>query len=78
MAAFADYRVDEEMMAEAGIGGKAAWFMHCLPASRGAEVTDGVIDAETSLVYDQAENRMHVQNGLLVRLLGGKGVGTGH
>jgi len=77
MAAFADYRVDEEMMAEAGRGGKAAWFMHCLPAHRGAEVTDGVIDAEGSLVYDQAENRMHVQNALLVTLIG-KGLGTGH
>ena len=69
MAAFADYRVDEEMMALAGRGGKPAWFMHCLPAHRGAEVTDGVIDAATSLVYDQAENRMHVQNALMVELL---------
>jgi ornithine carbamoyltransferase len=70
MAAFADYRVDEEMMAEAGHSGNPAWFMHCLPAHRGAEVTDGVIDAATSLVYDQAENRMHCQNALLATLIG--------
>jgi ornithine carbamoyltransferase len=67
MAAFARYRVDERLMAQAGRG---ALFMHCLPAHRGAEVTDGVIDAKTSVVYDQAENRMHVQNALLLAVLG--------
>lgn len=68
MAAFAKFRVDEKLMELAGEG---AYFMHCLPAHRGAEVTDGVIDAPTSIVYDQAENRMHVQNALLLHMLGG-------
>jgi ornithine carbamoyltransferase len=66
MAAFARYRVDERLMAQAA---KGAYFMHCLPAHRGAEVTDGVIDSKNSIVYDQAENRMHVQNALLLALL---------
>jgi ornithine carbamoyltransferase len=67
MAAFSKYRVDEKLMAQAG---KGSLFMHCLPAHRGAEVTDAVIDAKTSVVYDQAENRMHVQNALLLHILG--------
>jgi ornithine carbamoyltransferase len=66
MAAFSRFRVDERLMAQAAPG---AWFMHCLPAHRGAEVTDGVIDSPTSIVYDQAENRMHVQNALLLEVL---------
>jgi ornithine carbamoyltransferase len=60
--------VNAELMAMASPG---ALFMHCLPAHRGVEVTDEVIDSPTSVVYDQAENRMHVQNGLLIRLLSG-------
>ncbi len=68
MAAFAKYRVDERLMETAGPG---ALFMHCLPAHRGAEVTDGVIDSAQSIVYDQAENRMHTQNALLLHILGG-------
>ncbi len=64
---FADYRVDEEVME---VAGKQAYFMHCLPAHRGAEVSSPVIDSERSIVYDQAENRMHTQNALLVLLLG--------
>jgi ornithine carbamoyltransferase len=67
MAAFSKYRVDEKLMAAAA---KDAFFMHCLPAHRGAEVTDGVIDSPRSVVYDQAENRMHVQNALLLHILG--------
>ena len=43
--------------------------MHCLPAHRGYEITDEVMDSEQSLVFNQAGNRMHAQNGLLVRLL---------
>ncbi|MCC6285286.1 MAG: ornithine carbamoyltransferase [Phycisphaerales bacterium] len=61
------YQVNGATMRAAGPG---AIFMHCLPATRGEEVTDEVIDAPTSAVYDQAENRMHAQNALLVHLIG--------
>ncbi len=67
-AAFGQYRVDPKMLAAAA---KGAYFMHCLPAHRGEEVTDAVIDSKASVVYDQAENRMHVQNALLLHVLGG-------
>jgi ornithine carbamoyltransferase len=67
MAAFAAFRVDEKLMAMAA---KGAYFMHCLPAHRGAEVTDAVIDSPMSIVYDQAESRMHVQNALMLHILG--------
>lgn len=63
---FTPYRVDAHLMA---LAGPAALFMHCLPAHRGEEVTDDVIDSPSSIVFDQAENRMHVQNALLVALL---------
>lgn len=66
-SAFGEYRVDGRMMAAAA---KGAYFMHCLPAHRGDEVTDTVIDSKASVVYDQAENRMHVQNALLLHVLG--------
>lgn len=68
---FAKYQVNTELMEVAGRGRPApAVFMHCLPAQRGLEVTDEVIDAPTSIVYDQAENRMHAQNALLHYMLG--------
>lgn len=71
--AFEGYTVDAALMARASTGMDApAVFMHCLPAHRGVEVTDQVIDSPESLVYDQAENRMHVQNALLGALLGGR------
>lgn len=69
-AAFEGFTVDAGVMARASAGlGAPAVFMHCLPAHRGVEVTDGVIDSPESLVYEQAENRMHVQNALLASLL---------
>ena len=67
---FAAYRVDAAMMAKAG---KDALFMHCLPARRGEEVTDDVLDGPQSVVVQQAANRMHVQKGILAWLLGAKG-----
>lgn len=56
------YRVDERLM---GLAKKDALFMHCLPAHRGEEVTEGVIDGPQSVVWDEAENRLHVQKGIL-------------
>ena len=50
--------------------GEAALFMHCLPAERGREVTDSGMEADYSIVFDQAENRLHVQNAIMVALAG--------
>jgi ornithine carbamoyltransferase len=63
---FAPYRVTKELMAAAG---PHAVFMHCLPAHRGQEVTDEVVDSPQSLVYDQAENRLHAQKALMILLM---------
>jgi ornithine carbamoyltransferase len=63
---FAPYRVNDDLMAAAD---SSAVFMHCLPAHRGQEVTDSVLDSPRSIVYDQAENRLHVQKALLILLL---------
>jgi ornithine carbamoyltransferase len=59
---FAPYQVNARLMAHAA---PDALFMHCLPAHRGDEVTDDVIDSDASVVFDQAENRLHVQKALL-------------
>jgi ornithine carbamoyltransferase len=65
---FPPYRVNPELMAEAA---SHAVFMHCLPAHRGLEVTDAVMDSPQSVVFEQAENRLHVQKAILYLLLGG-------
>ena len=65
---FPPYQVNPDLMAEAA---SHAVFMHCLPAHRGLEVTDAVIDSQQSVVFEQAENRMHVQKAILYLLLGG-------
>jgi ornithine carbamoyltransferase len=65
---FPPYQVNAALMAEAA---PHAVFMHCLPAHRGLEVTDAVMDSEQSLIFEQAENRLHVQKAILYLLLGG-------
>jgi ornithine carbamoyltransferase len=65
---FKPFQVNEELMSNAQ---DSAVFMHCLPAHRGAEVTDAVLDGPQSVVFDQAENRMHAQKAITLMLLGG-------
>jgi len=62
---FAPYQVNEQLMSYAN---QNACFLHCLPAHRGEEVTDAVMDSDASVVFDQAENRLHTQKALLVML----------
>jgi len=66
---FAPFQVNKRLMAKAK---EDAFFMHCLPAHRGEEVTDDVIDSSQSIVYDQAENRLHFQKLIMLSLLGKK------
>jgi ornithine carbamoyltransferase len=65
--AFESYQVDEDLM---GLADKDAVFLHCLPAHRGEEVTDAVIDGPRSLVWDEAENRIHAQKSILAWCFG--------
>jgi len=66
---FADWQVDEDMMA---VAAPDALFMHCLPAHRGEEVSAGVMSSPQSVVWEEAENRLHVQKALMEYLLLGK------
>jgi len=65
---FAPYQVNEALVA---LARPAALVMHCLPAHRGEEITDGVLDGPHSIVLDQAENRLHAQKAVILDLLGG-------
>jgi ornithine carbamoyltransferase len=69
MKAFTGYHVDDDLM---GLATEHAIFLHCLPAHRGEEVSDSVIEGPRSRVFDEAENRLHVQKAIMVRLMGGK------
>jgi ornithine carbamoyltransferase len=64
---FRAYQVDEKLMAKTG---KDTLFMHCLPAHRGQEVTDSVIESENSIVFQQAANRLPVEKAILVTWMG--------
>jgi ornithine carbamoyltransferase len=68
MRALKDYTIDSRLLAQAS---PDALVMHCLPAHRGEEITDEVLEGPQSIVWDQAENRLHAQKALLVRLLAG-------
>ena len=61
---FAPYQVNEKLMAATGKDGTI--FLHCLPAERGRETTDGVMESAQSEVFRQSENRMHAQNAIMV------------
>ena len=65
---FKDFQVNSNMLESTG---KNTFFMHCLPAERGREVTDDVMESSNSIVFDQAENRMHAQNAIMVKIAQG-------
>ena len=67
LQSFPPYRVDEALMSKAR---PDAIFMHCLPAQRGEETTDAVMESARSVVFDQAENRLHAQKGLAAHVVG--------
>jgi ornithine carbamoyltransferase len=71
-AVFQRYRVDEALLSRAS---ERAIFLHCLPAHRGEEVTDEVLEGPRSRVFDQAENRLHAQKAIMSVLMGGEGFG---
>ena len=64
---FQGFQVNEALMAATG---KDSLFMHCLPAERGVETTESVMESKASIVFDEAENRMHVQNAILLKICG--------
>jgi ornithine carbamoyltransferase len=66
-ARFKGFQVNDELMAATG---KESLFMHCLPAERDVETTDSVIESRASIVFDEAENRMHAQNAILLKICG--------
>src|SRR5690606_24353946 len=66
--AFRGFHVDDALM---GLAAERAIFLHCLPAHRGEEVADEVIEGPRSRVFDEAENRLHVQKAIMIRLMGG-------
>ena len=63
---FSKFQINDQLMDSTG---KNTLFMHCLPAERGVEVTDSVCDASYSIIFDQAENRMHAQNAIMLKLM---------
>jgi ornithine carbamoyltransferase len=67
LEAFQRYQVNETLL---GFASPKALVMHCLPAHRGEEITDAVLDGPRSIVLDQAENRLHVQKGIVMHLSG--------
>ena len=69
LKAFAGYQVNDELLAAANPG---AMVQHCLPADRGQEITEEVFEAHATELFDEAENRLHAQKAVLVKLLGGK------
>ena len=64
-----DWLADERRMA---LAKKNAIYMHCMPIDRGYEATDGVVDGPQSVIYDEAENRLHIQKALMVLSMGGR------
>ena len=66
---FKKFQVNDKLMSHAK---KSAVVMHCLPAHRGEEITDSIMDGKQAIVYEQAENRLHVQKAILLKFLGGK------
>ncbi len=64
---FKGFQVNNDLMSATG---KETYFMHCLPAERGRETTDSVMESKASIVFDEAENRMHVQNAIMLKIAG--------